>query len=130
MATRSRITVRKDKDTRISIYCHWDGYPSNNGALLLEHYNTKAKALKLLKHGDLSFLAPKVNPTKGVTHNFETNEEGVCVYYSRDRGDTQYCNTITLSNGESIDGEEYHYYFDGKKWTCNGELLTDKMCSS
>ncbi len=26
-----------------SIYCHWDGYPSNNGKILLEHYNSQEK---------------------------------------------------------------------------------------
>ena len=27
-------------DQFIGIYCHWDGYPSHNGAILLHHYQS------------------------------------------------------------------------------------------
>ena len=48
MATRSRIGMVKDDGTVESIYCHFDGYPSNNGKILKEHYADKSKVEKLL----------------------------------------------------------------------------------
>ena len=38
MATRSRIAIEKENGTVESIYCHWDGYPENNGRILVENY--------------------------------------------------------------------------------------------
>ncbi len=43
MATRSRIAV-KVRDIYRSIYCHWDGYPSNQFPILTEHYATQEAA--------------------------------------------------------------------------------------
>lgn len=38
-----------------AIYCHWDGYPSYNGKILLDHYGRK-EVEKLLELGDRSTL--------------------------------------------------------------------------
>jgi hypothetical protein len=35
----------------------------------------------------MSFLAPKVHPTPGSGHDFDNNEDGVTVFYGRDRGE-------------------------------------------
>ena len=57
MATRSIIGILHDNNTIESIYCHFDGYPSNTGYFLLTYYNTKQKVLDLIKKGDLSSIA-------------------------------------------------------------------------
>ena len=57
MATRSIIGILHDNNTIESIYCHFDGYPSNTGYFLLTYYNTKQKVLDLISKGDLSSLA-------------------------------------------------------------------------
>lgn len=57
MATRSIIGILHDNNTIESIYCHFDGYPSNTGYFLLTYYNTKQKVLDLISKGDLSSIA-------------------------------------------------------------------------
>ena len=85
MATRSRIAIEL-KDGRIkSIYCHWDGYISNNGKLLVDHYTDRDKVNQLIELGDISYLAPEVNPSE--PHTFDKPQEGVVVAFGRDRGE-------------------------------------------
>ena len=57
MATRSIIGILHENNTIESIYCHYDGMPSNTGYFLLTYYNNKQKVLDLIKKGDLSSLA-------------------------------------------------------------------------
>jgi hypothetical protein len=136
MSTNSTITVRTADNERKMIYCHWDGYPSNNGAILLEHYNDHEKAKKLVEGGDLSALRPRISPNKDELHNFQKPLEDVCIYYGRDRGETG-VEPLKLSNAESIlksQTREYNYYFDGKKWFLSvknraGKIeLTKQIC--
>lgn len=85
MGTRSNIVRENEDGTFDSIYCHWDGYPSNNGRLLYEHYNTPEMVAKLLKLGDLSSLGQRI----GEKHDFDKRPEGYdgCTAYGRDRGE-------------------------------------------
>ena len=86
MGTRSRIAIQNADGTLESIYCHWDGYPSNNGVILQEHYQDEAKVRELIALGDLSILAPHTTPEG--SHSFDKPEDGVCVAYKRDRGES------------------------------------------
>ena len=121
MSTNSTITVRTAENERKSIYCHWDGYPQFNGNMLMQHYSDYEKAKELVELGDLSSLAPNIHPSTS-THSFDYKEEGVCVFYGRDRGE-EGTEPAVLSNAESIDNSEFNYYFDGEKWFCNGKLM-------
>ena len=56
MGTRSRIAIRNADNTYLSVYCHWDGYPSHHGPILQEHYNSEDKVRALLAGGDFSSL--------------------------------------------------------------------------
>jgi len=56
MATRSRIGVKIGNKKYLSIYCHWDGYPSGVGKLLLEQYDHIDKVMYLMSRGDCSSL--------------------------------------------------------------------------
>ncbi len=67
------------------IYCHWDGYLSNNGKILFEHYTSQAQVEKLVSLGDMSSLAEKCTKPKG--HSFTSPIKGHCIYYGRDRGE-------------------------------------------
>jgi hypothetical protein len=87
MATRSRIAIENEDGTVTSIYCHWDGYPENNGKILLEHYQDRKKTQKLIDLGSISYLAPDVEPGDGVVHSFEMPTTGIVVAYHRDRGE-------------------------------------------
>ena len=54
MGTRSRIGIQLSDDSILSVYCHYDGYPSFNGKVLREFYNTKEKASELINGGNMS----------------------------------------------------------------------------
>ena len=56
MATRSTIALEYADGTVGQIYCHWDGYLSNNGEILLENYQDPFKVRELLDCGDMSTL--------------------------------------------------------------------------
>ena len=86
MATRSTIAVVHEDGTVSQIYCHWDGYLGHNGLLLVENYNNLLAAEFLISKGSLSSLGERVTPT--AFHTFEMPQDGVCVYYNRDRGET------------------------------------------
>jgi hypothetical protein len=68
MGTRSIIAKEYKDGTIKAIYCHWDGYPSHNGKVLVEHYTTSAKINKLIDLGDISSLREEI----GVKHPFDT----------------------------------------------------------
>ena len=55
MATRSRIAVKQQDGTIDSIYCHFDGYPSGVGEILVSYYSRK-EAQQLMEVGDISTL--------------------------------------------------------------------------
>ena len=119
MATRSTIAVRHEDGTVSQIYCHWDGYLSHNGKLLMEHYNTLLGAEFLVSKGDLSVLAPRVTPDKDAVHTFKVAQNGVCVYYGRDRGEDGTEPKQFASVAEYLDnfqGEDYNYFFNGESW--------------
>lgn len=136
MGTRSDILVKMKNGKWGKIYCHWDGYISHNGVILQEHYNSQAKAEKLIELGDLSLLGKKCSKPKG--HSFDKPVRGYCVAYGRDRGETgceaNYFDTLEECYEHS---NEYTYIFDGKDWKVyrvyiegsidNPELLRDAI---
>jgi hypothetical protein len=60
MGTRSTIALEYADGTVGQVYCHWDGYLSNNGQILLKHYEDPFKVQKLLNEGDMSSLDSEV----------------------------------------------------------------------
>ncbi len=63
MATRSTIAIEFADGTVQQVYCHWDGYLENNGALLLEHYMDPFKVRELVDLGAFSSLRETVAET-------------------------------------------------------------------
>jgi len=117
MATRSTIWLQNEDGTVKGIYCHFDGYPSNNGKILLKHYTNKEKIEKLIALGALSKLEAKIEPENGEAHSFESPVDGVCIAYHRDRGKDLHI--FELSNVDAIDKytiEEWGYLFKDNKW--------------
>jgi hypothetical protein len=119
MATRSKIAIEDQDGTVRSIYCHWDGYPSHHGPILLENYTTQEKVESLIALGSISSLAPETEIPEGVEHNFENATEGIVVAYHRDRGE----DLVIKAHGSvnefvKSDIEEYGYIF-----TAAGEWL-------
>ena len=118
MGTRSRIAAQMADGSFASIYCHWDGYPSHNGAVLLAHYATPDKVARLIRLGDLSVLA--ASPAKPKGHTFTAPVGGHCVAYGRDRGEKD-CRALTGPTLASVtpDGgwEEYIYVWRNGAWS-------------
>ncbi len=140
MGTRSDIIVHRANGKWHRIYCHWDGYLSHNGRILFDHYTSQKAVEELVAPGDMSVLAPKC--TKPAGHTFDNKVEGYCVYYGRDRGETDVAGNIGDSLQEVWPPEdtwtEFTYVWDDGKWWCAdpdegtqtlvdlGDLLTGK----
>ena len=43
MGTRSYIALQIEEDEYLMIFCHYNGYPDDNGAILAEHYDKQEK---------------------------------------------------------------------------------------
>ena len=131
MATRSRIGIENEDGTVSSVYCHWDGYPSNNGKILVEHYTDREKVKELIALGAISSLKENVAPPElppdiiGIrmlkefkvlpktTHTFDTPQEGITISYHRDRGEELQEARIdkSIEDYAKSDYEEYGYVF-------------------
>ena len=135
MGTRSNI-VRENADGSFdSIYCHWDGYPDNNGRLLYEHYQDPAKIQALLDLGDLSSLGEEI----GERHSFDNAPREECNAYGRDRGETgtecrHYANAEALAAMLKESWTEWVYVWrvtEGKWYYTNNPSPTwFKCCGS
>jgi hypothetical protein len=86
----------------ISIHVHNDGYYSHHAPLLLNHYNSAPKIMKLMKLGDLSSLDSTLD---------------LCFAYGRDRGE-QGTEAQTSHDEKHFEDlfEEYVYLFRRGKW--------------
>lgn len=111
MATRSNIGILNSNGTINSIYCHWDGYPSNNGKILLEYYQDTEKIKKLINGGDISYLGEEISGDKN--HTFDNPSSNQTVFYTRDRGENTPFKVTPL---KSFHQEEFSYYWDGTNW--------------
>jgi hypothetical protein len=117
MGTRSVIGKVNTDGTVTGIYCHWDGYPSHNGVILRDHYNTNVRIGRLMRLGDLSTLGAEI----GKKHKFDQYVEGVCTAYKRDRGETGTEAVVYKDRNAFIEedrGQEFTYLWDGYKWLC------------
>lgn len=115
MGTRSRIGIENEGGTVRSIYCHWDGYPENNGEILLKHYTDVEKINALLDEGDMSSLGREI----GSKHSFDSKPEGECNFYRRDRGETDVDAIVSENVQEYLNLEsdqEYSYLFKDGEW--------------
>lgn len=126
MGTRSSITVQQEGKVK-SIYCHWDGYPSHVGKMLLENYNSQEKANAIVAIGDLSSLDESIECPDG--HTFDNSKKGYSVFYGRDRGESNVdaLECATLKDAIKKNSQEYDYFWDGKQWLVDNEILTKEL---
>jgi len=106
MGTRSTIALEFADGTVHQVYCHWDGYLSNNGQILQKHYSDPFKLRDLIDLGDLSSLGERI----GTQHPFEKAPEGECTFYLRDRKE-QGCKAKKFIDYEDyVDNHQYEEY--------------------
>ena len=108
MATRSTIAIQNADSTVTGIYCHWDGYLSNNGQILLDHYTDESDVRALIDLGNISSLGNTADSTEA---------------YMRDKGE-QGQEASTAHNWRQFiaeNGQEFDYLFvPGEGWMVNG----------
>ena len=137
MATRSNIGIVNSDGSVTGIYCHWDGYPENNGKLLLNHYNNTAIVYELMDLGNLSYLAENLYCDDN-NHSFNNPADKVCVAYGRDRGEKNadsksFTNISEFEKYANRTTADYQYLFNNGKWQFrkyNGKWreLTARVC--
>jgi hypothetical protein len=128
MATRSSISMRNPDGSYTSIYCHWDGYPDYNGAILYHHYRDESRIRQLMELGALSSLGPDLGE-KHETRNphphgsfewemWENEDLKRCTARGRD-ADDHTCPARTFGTRaalmESME-EDYNYLWEDGRW--------------
>lgn len=146
MSTRSAIGwYDPTLKTGMSVYCHWDGYPSGVGRTLLDYYNDESRVKSLVSLGDLSYVERYLSQEEYSSsyfvksdarpHSFDYPWPHVTVAYGRDRGEDNvdahvwnYVDSVTdlLSSMEKrYDWSEFLYVYDvlSGKWVvrCAGD---------
>lgn len=101
MSTRSRIAyLNKEDNTYHSVYCHWDGYPKNNGKILLKYYTDLDKIKQLVDNGDF----PSLHSDLDLIVRFEDSK-------------TINFNSITeLIDWYNNSDQDYLYLYENDKW--------------
>lgn len=143
MGTRSRIGVMHGDNCK-SVYCHWDGYLSHNGAILQKHYDS-AKANHLVSLGNISSLAESIgeehpfspfdlptelrNMTQG---EFEAAYGNMTTFYGRDRGEKDVDFQVSQNFDEFLElvdgsGAEYFYIMKDGIWYCGSLYAVEGM---
>jgi hypothetical protein len=106
------------------------------GITLAHHYDKIDKVEELLSFGDMSCLEEKIHPS-GI-HNFEISENGVTLFYGRDRGESNVdAQVTTMEEFESVKFTtciDYLYLFSEGKWFVKSlidnsgwKLVTDSL---
>ena len=97
MGTRSTIALEFADKSVEQVYCHWDGYLSNNGQILLKHYSNPFVLRDLIDLGDMSSLGINIGVQHPFSPHFDEGSKlayekamalGSCTFYGRDRGET------------------------------------------
>ena len=102
MATRSTIALEYADGTVDQVYCHWDGYLSHNGKILMEHWQDPFKVQRMMDLGAMSTLGRDI----GEKHDFNADSPD-CTFFGRDRGESD----VGAKRFASFDDyEENHQY--------------------
>lgn len=126
MSTPSTIALEYADGTVEAVYCHWDGYLSHNGRILRDSYSDPFKLQQLIDLGNLSVLAEEVTPTGA--HVFENAQKGVCLFYGRDRGETEqdkerFTDYADYLSNADFCGFDYILRKDGNWYVNSGDIF-------
>jgi hypothetical protein len=140
MATRSNIAIQLPNGKFKQIYAHWDGYPSNNGKILLEHYQDPKKIKKLIALGGVSSLDKELYMPNGTLRDFDcrNSELDVCKFYMA-RGDDEKAVTMQMPICEQewlyvwmkkLKDENPRWYYAHYTWNIGYyKPLTEEICN-
>ena len=111
MGTRSNIAYERPNGQVVVTYCHYDGYPSYNGVILNENYDTPKTAEELANQGYLSSLKPTLKDSL----EGRANHDAPMVYHSLH----SYLNDIQW------DIEWIYIFRRGQWYVCEGMEVDD-----
>jgi len=120
VATRSLIGKQNQDGSITNIYCHYDGYPEHNGAILKKYYSTPVGVDQLIALGNLSILAEEIGEKQDF-YNIKSQRDNWCLAYGRDRGESnQHAQVSTRESFFSADrGVDYLYLYNNEfEWEC------------
>jgi hypothetical protein len=103
MGTSSMIGFYNEDGSVTATYCHYDGYLEYNGRMLVENYNTIAKAKAVATCGYLSGLVEDLS--QSIVEAVHSQDP--IVYASPE---------VFLKCGSNHAGADYLYLFDGEAW--------------
>jgi hypothetical protein len=84
MGTRSTIAIEFADGTVSQVYCHWDGYLSNNGEILQNHYMDPFKVRELINLGGFSSLRDTVEDTAESAYTQRGEDKDIGRYMTAD----------------------------------------------
>jgi hypothetical protein len=113
MGTRSTIALEYADGSVGKVYCHWDGYLSNNGKILLNSYQDPFKVRDLLDNGDMSSLETTVEGCSFYKERGEVCPQDMFKDYAEYRKEAQFeeYNYILRRDGNWY--VEFYGEFDG-----------------
>jgi len=118
MGTRSTIALEFADGTVEQVYCHWDGYLSNNGQILHKHYSDPFKLRDLIDLGDISSLRPEIGArhpfsqfdTTMTTEQFDALYGEMTTFYGRDRKESGCTAKKFKDYADYIENHQYEEY--------------------
>ena len=128
MSTRSAIGYFTPSKKIRAVYCHWDGYPSNNGRILMEHYTDLDKIKELVALGDLSSLGKNIGSKKEEFYPGEGQrilDETYAYRRARDDKGTdaiEYDNAADYVSDMTEMNVEFCYLWNGTDWIVHDVL--------
>jgi hypothetical protein len=84
MGTRSTIAIEFADGTVSQVYCHWDGYLSNNGQILSQSYMDPFKVRDLVDLGGFSSLRDSVEETADTAYTQRGEDLDINRYMNTD----------------------------------------------
>ena len=139
MGTRSNIAIQMPNGKFKQVYVHWDGYPSHNGKILLEHYQDPKKIKQLIAIGGVSSLGKDLYMPDGTLRDFDCGDRelDVCKFY-KSRGEDEKAVTMHLPICEQAwlyvwmkkyNDENPRWYYAHHIWNINYfKALTEETC--
>lgn len=116
MSTNSTIAVKTEEGYK-AIYCHNNGYPEYMYPMLRDWYGTEERALALVNLGDASYIEKRLVPSQDSGHSFDNPEEGVSMFYHRDRGESwEHTAPEYYIKERLLDQQFYVYIFEDGAW--------------
>ena len=105
MGTRSTIALEFADGTVKQVYCHWDGYLSNNGKILQENYTDPFKVKQLVEQGGMSTLDTEVDGCEFYTGRGEelsvNQYKDIAEYFAECQGE-EYDYILRLVDGKAV----------------------------